>query len=103
MHVRMILVAARSVLGSVEPSFAKRLRSLTCVAGLLVLFPAATRAQGDVWIGPWDWACQIEPGPAIGGSEISHAALIPHGPYRGMVLMWRAPRNVPPDPPQTET
>lgn len=81
----------------------RRLRSLACWAAAIALSALSVRAQGDTWIGPWDWACQIEPGPALPGSEISHAALIPHGPYRGMVLMWRAPRNVQPDPPQTET
>jgi len=41
------------------------------------------------WVGPWNWACQINPGPDCPYGEIAHAALIPKGPYRGMVLIWR--------------
>jgi hypothetical protein len=75
-----------------------------CTAIAAMAAPSA-RAQGDTWSGPWDWECQVDPEPGIplSGSEISHAALIPHGLYRGKVLMWRAPRNVPTDPPQTES
>lgn len=78
-------------------------RMLAGIATGIVLFQPAFGAQGDTWVGPWDWTCQIDPVQTVDGNEISHAALIPYGPYRGMVLMWRAPRNVPPDPPQTES
>jgi len=42
------------------------------------------------WAGPWSWNCQINPqGVDCELGEIAHAALIPRGPYRGMVLLWR--------------
>lgn len=85
-----------------EVSAATWLRRLAGAAACLCVLQSESPAQGDTWIGPWDWTCQIDPGLLLEpGSEISHAALIPHGAYRGMVLMWRAPRNVPPNPPQT--
>jgi len=49
-------------------------------------------AQGS-WTGPYDWSsCLAVPGCTT-LSEISHAALIPTGPYRGKVLMWREPTS----------
>jgi hypothetical protein len=47
------------------------------------------------WQGPWDYSCLI-PDPAVDhpqGAEFSHAALIPHGYYRGKVLLWRSQRE----------
>lgn len=103
MRVNANLDAVKSSERYPKLSAAAKLRTSACAAVCLCVLHGEIQAQGDTWIGPWDWACQIEVGPPSVGSEISHAALIPHGAYRGMVLMWRAPRNVPPVPPQTET
>ncbi len=59
----------------------------------LVAGAGAVSAQGT-WAGPWDWPVCINPCGCTGGSgahltEISHAALIPKGPYAGKVVFWR--------------
>jgi len=44
----------------------------------------------QTWEGPWDWsACVSNPCPGTSYPEFAHASLIPTGPYRGKVLLWR--------------
>lgn len=66
----------------------RRVLALGLAAASLI---PAVRSQGS-WTGPYDWSCQLYVGPTcVLFAEISHAALIPSGPYQGQVLMWREP------------
>jgi hypothetical protein len=52
---------------------------------------AALASAQDSWIGPFDWTSQLKPpGCNIGSGypELAHAALIPVGEARDMILMW---------------
>ncbi len=86
---------ARKTLGSL---------TLSVAMALWAASPASATPQvGNQWIGPWEYSCQIGD-PSFGsGKELSHAALIPRGPYRGKVLLWRSPHHDSTEPPQTET
>jgi hypothetical protein len=58
---------------------------------LVLLMSQPAQTQGT-WSGPFDWEEQLNPPPGCGigqdWPEIAHAALIPVGAARGMMLLW---------------
>lgn len=62
----------------------------------LVMMAAPVRSSiAQSWDGPWDWYNCINRAPPVctghgAFPEISHAALIPAGPYQGRVLFWHS-------------
>ena len=64
------------------------------LAALVRTTPAQT--AWSPWRGPWNYSTQLGIHPDCAGldtDEFSHAALIPDGTYRGMVLLWRYDRD----------
>lgn len=75
-----------------SPVHSKSLRTLRVALAALVL-ASASSAQGPNTIGSWsglDWQCDTSSLESAFGlrQRMYHGALIPHGPYRGSVLVW---------------
>ena len=83
------LLGLRSLPGSLS-----RLLLITALA--VGIAASLARTQQAPWKGPWSYQAQLGvPAPCADDDfdEFSHAALIPHGPYSGKILLWRLDRD----------